>query len=156
MVKLPLFRPALYDILKFARIVPFRRIFRHVKMRFNDISDIPKHHRSTLLYALGRCKIQLASALLHNCARLSGIKLVLYFVAPYIGETDRCADIYTVYLPPQPRMPVYGLQYAAGGGRRHNVIADALHFHLGAVKRRIIAPYLDLYRQYLMPPSLFI
>ena len=61
------------------------------------------------------------------------------FVPPDVGEADGADDGDAVNKPTDLRFPVDGFKDAASGGRRDNIIGDALDFHFGTREEGVVA-----------------
>ena len=142
MIALSLFQAAAHDILKFPGVISGRCLRRHVKMCFDDVMNIPQHHGGTLLYAF-RCGQVKVSASFHNGFCFSGTKRVFDLIAPDVGKANWCTYTNPVHNPSHARVPVNGFQNSSGGGRRHYIITDTLHFHFRSGKAGVVAPDLN-------------
>lgn len=92
----------------------------------------------------------------HRPFRAGGTRLGADFVAAEQLEADRAQHVDAVDHPDDRRLPVDRFEDAAGGGRGHDDIGDALDLHLRPREASAFPPYVqpDAVAQFMLTRSL--
>ena len=113
----------------------------HLKMRFDDVSDVIKHNGCPLLtVGIDREAKALKVAPLHGPPRSRCRDLRGNLVAPDGLEADRPEDVDAVDHPRDGGLPVDRFKDPARRRRGHNIVGDPFDLHFRACEAGVFAP----------------
>ena len=127
-ITFPSLEPSKHNVFKFAWIIRFIGLVRHLKMSFYHVLYICQYHRSSLYNVLFCTDIQWFFCSIIYFKNLACQCLTFYFISSNAGKTNRLIHIDSINFPSQARMPIDGLQDASRCGRCHHVVRISFYF----------------------------